>query len=338
MTAKLRAGLVGLGSMGRHHARVLSTTPDVELVAVADSDPGQLAVASHAGPAIYRSVEDVIHAGVDMCVVAVPTRHHEPVCLALAEAGIHTLVEKPIAPDLESGRRIADAFASRGLIGAVGHIERFNPALQSLRARLETGDLGDVYQVATRRQGPFPARIADIGVVMDLASHDIDITSWITQEPIRTVFAQVAHKSGRLHEDLVAAVAGLEDGTVCNYLVNWLSPFKERVITVTGERGCFIADTLTADLTFYANGQIQMEWEQISMFRGVSEGDMVRYAIPKPEPLRTEIESFRNAVLGKGNDVVTMQEGVAVVRVAEALLASAHTGQAATVEVEFEST
>jgi predicted dehydrogenase len=320
----LRAGLIGLGMMGRHHARVLRSLDGVELVAVADptGDPHHVA----GSLPVLGSVEELIAAGVDYCVAAVPTAFHEEVGMVLAEAGVHTLVEKPLAQDTPAAARLAEAFESRGLVGAVGHIERFNPALQSLRARLEHGDLGDVYQVVTRRQGPFPARISDVGVVKDLATHDIDLTAWVTQQPYRSVSARTAFKSGRAHEDLVAAVGLLADGTVTNHLVNWLSPMKERVTIVTGERGAFVADTLTADLTFFANGIVPTTWEGIASFRGVSEGDMVRYAFPKPEPLRTEHEAFRDAVLGKSTEVVTMRQGLATVAVAEAVLEAATTG------------
>ena len=239
---------------------------------------------------------------------------------------MHALIEKPLAQDTPAAQQLADAFETAGLVGAVGHIERYNPALQSARQRLEAGELGRVYQVITRRQGPFPARIADVGVVKDLATHDIDLTAWVTQQPYTSVSARTAYKSGREHEDLVAAVGQLADDTVTNHLVNWLSPFKERLTVITGEKGAFIADTLTADLTFHANGNIEAEWDEIARFRGVSEGDMVRYAIAKPEPLRTEHEQFRDAVLGKPADIVTMAQGLQTVRVAEAMIESANTG------------
>ena len=320
----LRAGLIGLGMMGRHHARVLGSLDDVELVAVADPGGDPHGVAG--GRPLLSSVEELIAQGIDYCMVAVPTVFHEPVGLALAAAGVHAMIEKPLAQDSPAALRLTEAFEGAGLVGAVGHIERYNPALQSLRARLAHGELGDVYQVVTRRQGPFPARIADVGVVKDLATHDIDLTAWVTQQPFVSVAARTAFKSGREHEDLVAVVGQLADGTVTSHLVNWLSPLKERVTIVTGEKGAFVADTLTADLTFFANGLVPTTWDAIAKFRGVSEGDMVRFAIPKPEPLRVEHEAFRDAVLGKDSDVVTMRQGLATVAVAEAVLESARTG------------
>lgn len=324
--SNLRAGLIGLGMMGRHHARVLGSLDGVDLVAVADAggDPHGVAGASP----VLSSVDALIARGLDYCVVAVPTIHHEAIGLALAGAGVHALVEKPLAPDIEAAKRLTLAFESAGLIGAVGHIERYNPALQDARRRLESGDLGKVYQVATRRQGPFPARIADVGVVKDLATHDIDLTSWVTQRPFVSVAAYTAFRSGREHEDLVSATGLLDGGVVTNHLVNWLSPFKERTTVITGEKGAFVADTLTADLTFHANGRVETTWADVARFRGVSEGDVVRYAIAKPEPLRTEHEQFRDAVLGKASGIVTMREGWATVNVAEAMIVSAREGHA----------
>lgn len=330
MAATLRAGLIGLGMMGRHHARLLSSLEGVELVAVADAGGDPHGVAG--GRPLVASVEDLIAVGIDYCVVAVPTAFHEEVGLALAAAGVHALVEKPLAADVASAARLADAFEAAGLVGAVGHIERYNPALQQARARLAAGDLGEVFQIATRRQGPFPARIADVGVVKDLATHDIDLTAWVSGQDYVSVSAHTAHRSGREHEDLVSVTGMLSAGTVANHLVNWLSPMKERVTVITGDRGTFIADTLNADLTFFANGTVATEWEDVARFRGVSEGDIVRFAFPKPEPLRTEHEAFRDAVSGKDADVVTMSQGLATVTVAVALLESARSG--ATVPLE----
>ncbi|MEZ0106732.1 UDP-N-acetylglucosamine 3-dehydrogenase [Catenulispora sp. EB89] len=331
---KLRAGLIGLGMMGRHHARVLGSLDGVELVAIAD--PGGDAHGVANGRQVLGNVEELIAAGIDFAVVAVPTVFHTEIGLALAEAGVHTLIEKPLAPDVNSATQLAETFERAGLVGAVGHIERFNPSLQNLRKRLEHGELGEVFQVVTRRQGPFPNRIADVGVVKDLATHDIDSTAWVTRQPYTSISAHTAYRSGREHEDLIAMTGRLADGTVVNHLVNWLSPMKERVTIVTGEKGCFVADTLAADLTFYANASAPTipTWEAMQAFRGVSEGDMVRFAIPKPEPLRTELEAFRDAVLdvdGGRERVVSMRQGLQVVRVAEAALDSAAKG--ATVEL-----
>jgi len=323
--AALRAGLLGVGMMGRHHARVLREIDGVELVAIADPGGDPHGVAGEL--TVLPDIESLIAMGIDIAVVAVPTRFHEDAALKLAAAGVHTLVEKPIAETVEAGQRMVDAFDAAGLVGAVGHIERFNPALQQLRKRIAAGDLGEVFQIATRRQGPFPSRIADVGVGKDLGSHDIDLTAWVAQSTYSTVFAQTALKSGREYEDMIIASGRLANGIIVNHVVNWLSPMKERVTIVTGETGTFVADTSTGDLTFYANGTFPLEWESVTAFRGVSEGDVTRYAFPKREPLRVEHEAFRDAVLGLPSEIVTMQQGQRTLAVVEGVIESARTGQ-----------
>ena len=313
--------------MGRHHARVLGSLDGVELVAVCDPMGDAHNVVG--GRPVFTKVSDLIAAGIDYAMVAAPTAFHEELALELAAAGIHALIEKPLAVDTPAAKRIQEAFAAKGLVGAVGHIERYNPALQQLRARLDAGELGAVYQIATRRQGPFPSRIADVGVIKDLATHDIDSTAWVARSKFISVSAQTAHKSGRPHEDMVAAIGKLENGIITNHLVNWLTPFKERLTIVTGERGALVADTLTADLTFYANASVDTQWDSVAAFRGVSEGDVIRYAFAKPEPLRTEHEAFRDAVLGLPGAVeriVTMEQGLATVAVASAMIDSSKNG------------
>ena len=325
MSKKLRAGLVGLGMMGRHHARVLSSLTDVELVAVCDpmGDPHKAA----GDRTVLKTVKELIDTGIDYAMIAAPTAFHEELALELAAAGIHAMVEKPLAIDTQSAEKITAAFKTKGLVGAVGHIERYNPALQQLRMRLEKGELGEVYQIATRRQGPFPARIADVGVIKDLATHDIDLTAWVASSKFTSISARTAHKSGRPHEDLVAATGLLANGIITSHLVNWLTPFKERLTIVTGERGTLVADTLTADLTLYTNASVATQWDSVSAFRGVSEGEVVRYAFPKIEPLLVEHESFRDAVLGlpgATEKIVTMEQGLATVAVAQAMIESAN--------------
>jgi len=319
----LRAGLIGMGVMGNNHARTLAALEGVEFVGVIDP---ACAGDSVAGVPIGAEVQDLLKLGLDYVVIATPTALHEEVGLELVNRGVHALIEKPLAPNVAEARSLAEAFASAGLVGAVGHIERYNASLQEARRRIAEGQLGRILQVATRRQGPFPARIADVGVVMDLGTHDIDLTAWVTGEQYSQVSAVTAYRTGREHEDMVSVSARLSGGAIASHLVNWLSPFKERTVVITGEEGAFVADTLTADLTFHANGLSPVQWDEMTAFRGVQLGDVVRYAIDRPEPLRLEHEAFRDAVLGRGDSIVTLEEGLRVVEVAEAILASAQRG------------
>ena len=316
----LRAGVVGLGVMGRHHSRVLGSLSGVDFVGV--FDPAESVPDHIEGAGVTRDLDAFLALGLDYCVVAAPTIHHLELGRELAKRGIHALIEKPVASDSAAAEELSTLFANAGLVGGVGHIERYNPALQSMRKRIEDGFLGEIYQMATRRQGPFPGRIADVGVIKDLATHDIDLTAWVSQQSYVSVNARTAHRSGRAHEDMVVAIGTLSKGTIASHTVNWLSPFKERTTVATGEKGALVADTLTADLTYFQNGVVQSSWDRVSTFRGVSEGDVTRYALDRKEPLLAEHEAFRDAVLtGVTDEIVTLAEGTKTVVIAEKFVA-----------------
>jgi predicted dehydrogenase len=303
----LRAGVLGLGEMGRHHVRVLDELDGVEVAGIADPQGDRFGCAP--GLPCVHGLDGMLRRGIDLCVVAVPTADHAAAALRLAAEGIPALVEKPLAADSCEARAIADAFAAAGVVAGVGHIERYNPAMRELRRRVAAGELGAVYQVATRRQGPFPDRIRDVGVVLDLATHDLDLAAWIAGSAYAAVSARAAQPKGRIHEDLVAITGTLADGTVTNHLVNWISPAGERVVAVTGEAGCLIADTIAPSLQ-----------------RITPDGATTTVPHARTEPLRAQLSAFRDAVLGRGRDIVSLEEGLVAVEVAEACIESAAKG------------
>jgi len=242
----------------------------------------------------------------------------------MAARGAHLLIEKPLAATSAEAREIIDVVSGAGVRAAVGHVERFNPALLELRRRFD--ELGEVLLIRTERVGPFPDRIKDVGVVKDLGTHDLDLVRWLGQSPVASLAAQTGHVMGREHEDLVLVAGRLASGVAFSCNVDWISPTKVRRTRVLGERGMFEADTLTADLTLYRNGDHRTApWLQQQ--RGVTEGDMTRFAIPKPEPLGSELREVLAMVRGEDSGVVTLDEGLETVRVAEAVLESALTGE-----------
>lgn len=330
--APLRAAVLGLGMMGRHHARILQALPGVVLAGAVDA-AGDRHGAVRDPELVFLSLEQLLDAtAIDMAVIALPTEEHLPAALALADAGVHMLIEKPLAASSPEAAQIIAAIERRGLAAAVGHVERFNPSLMALRERLLAGQLGDVFLVATERVGPFPERIRDVGVVKDLATHDLDIVRWVADAPIATVAAQTAHRTGRPHEDLVLVTGRLASDVPFNTIVDWLTPTKTRRTRVLGDRGMLVAETVTADLTFYENGRVTSDWTSTQALRGVSEGDATRYALARSEPLRTELEAFRDLVAGDPDaPVVTLAQGLAALQTAEAVLESARSRQ--TVEV-----
>jgi len=191
--------VAGCGVMGRNHLRVLSDLVGTELGAVSDQDPKTVAAVSqkYGVPGFASWREMLAQGGLDALVVAVPTRSHCEVGVAALERGLHVLVEKPIAYTLEEGRALVEAARRANKLLAVGHIERFNPAVRELRRRVAAGELGRVFQIHARRQGAFPARIRDVGVVIDLATHDLDVMSDVVRSHVERVYAETGGLSGR---------------------------------------------------------------------------------------------------------------------------------------------
>ena len=326
----LRVGVAGLGAMGRHHARVWSEIADVELVAVADTDRAAVErVTRDRTFKGYGDIDEMLDAEkLDALSVAVPTSLHERVAVSAMERGVAVLIEKPLAGDTESARNIAAAAARAGVVATVGHIERYNPAVLELERRLQTAPLGRIFQVKSRRTGPMAVRIRDVGVTVDLATHDIDLMLHLVASPIVRVYAETAQRVHSTHEDLLTGLFRFENDVVGLLDINWLTPTKIRELSVAGEAGMFVVDYLTQDLLFYENSSLDPHFDQIARVSGVSEGNMIRFAIQRTEPLRAELEAFVAAVRGEAPVVVSLAEGLAAVEVAELCLRSAAEGRA----------
>jgi predicted dehydrogenase len=314
--------------IGRHHARLLQTSPRVEFAGAVDPAGDRFGVVSDPDR-IFASVDELLRKGSpEFAIVAVPTEEHLGTVRELAAEGVHVLVEKPLAASAAEGRALIDACNTAGVRGAVGHVERFNPALLALRQKAHIeGQLGQIFLIATERIGPFPDRIRDVGVIKDLATHDLDLVHWLGGAPVERVTAEIQHRMGREHEDMVLATGRLENAISFNCIVDWLSPTKVRRTRVLGEGGMLVADTLTSDLSFYKNGSVTSDWSAAQALRGVSEGDMTRYALARREPLLVELETFCDLVAGDDDaPVVTLAQGYETVVVAEAALESAQAG------------
>ena len=320
----IRVAVIGVGAMGRNHARVYADIPDVELVGLADIDQETVeSVARRYGCSAYvncrRMLEELAP---DAVSVAVPTVDHFSVANEALELGIHVLVEKPLSLTIEEGLSLINQAELAGVELMVGHIERFNPAILALKARLARGELGRVFQIDARRQGPFPARIKDVGVVFDLAVHDLDIMRYVTGVEINRVCAETERRIHSSREDLLSALVRLEDGCVGTLIINWLTPTKIRELCVIGERGMFRVDYLTQDLYFFENSAVPSEDWHLRVLRGVSEGRMIRHVVAKKEPLRVELETFLAAVRGEIASPVTGLDGLYALELARAVVTS----------------
>ena len=317
--------VVGVGAIGRNHARILADLSGVRLAGVVDADiEAARAIAARYGVRAYASCEDLLQeTQADAAVVAVPTAWHESISCSLMQRGIHVLVEKPIAPDLAAADRIIECAAANKTVLGVGHVERFNPAVLALKQKLNQGDLGRIFHIEARRQGPFPSRIQDVGVVIDLAVHDLDLIRFVCAREIEDVAAITARRVHESHEDFVRATLRIADGVVGTLTIDWLTPTKIRELFVTGERGMFRVDLLTQDLFFFENAAVpDIEWNSLEVLRGISEGRMIRYVVAKKEPLRAELEAFCQSIRERTAPPVGGVDGRFAVALARALIDS----------------
>jgi predicted dehydrogenase len=311
--------------MGINHARVNWEIPEAELVGIADENEALAsAVAKKYSTRAFTNYERLLdETQPDAVTLAVPTIFHHEIALKIIDRGIPLLIEKPIAFTLKEGQSIIDAARRNNVKLMIGHIERFNPAIIALKEQIENDELGRIFQMDAHRQGPFPARIADVGVVIDLAVHDLDIMRFVSQKEVIRVYAETEKHIHSKYEDLLTGLVRLSDGIIGTLTINWLTPTKIREFIVTGERGLFRCDYLTQDLYFFENPITHgSEWDNLRVLRGVREGKMIRHTIAKREPLRSEQEAFINAVVKDEPVPITGEDGLKALALAQTIVQS----------------
>jgi UDP-N-acetylglucosamine 3-dehydrogenase len=325
---ELRLGLAGLGSMGRNHLRVLSARTDLVLAAVADPVAAALAdaTAQTGAQGFAEPLAMIAEAELDALVIAAPTTAHVPLALAAIERGIAILVEKPLAATIEEAMQIVVAARAVGVPVQVGHVERFNPAVLELGRLIDDGWLSTVYSIASRRAGPFPARIRDVGVTVDLATHDVDILSWIAGERPSRVYAETAQRIHATNEDLLFGLLHFPSGATGMLDVNWLTPAKRRQLIVVGEEGMFELDYLTQRLTF-TRATDTTNPRLIGGYAPTFEGEVLELPVASTEPLAGEIEAFVSVIRNGGRPVVDAEDGLWAVAIATSLLDAAADGR-----------
>src|SRR5215475_8036405 len=297
----LRVGVIGAGIMGSNHARVLAGLPDVELAGVVDPLPAHRARATDiANCRTFDTLEALIAQGIDAAIIAAPTHVHREIALSCIARDIHVLVEKPIASSVEEGRDIVDAARRAGVTLMVGHVERFNPAVAAIKQAL-SGE--DILSIAITRVGPFPPRMSNVGVVIDLAVHDIDLIRWFTESDIVEVQPQLSSAVAE-REDIALLQFRTESGVLAHINTNWLTPFKARNVTVATRQKYIMGDLLTRQVT------------ECFGFKPDGSYSMRHLPVGHDEPLRAELIAFLNAVRSGSAPAVTGDEGVASLEIA----------------------
>ncbi|UYO38969.1 Gfo/Idh/MocA family oxidoreductase [Rhodopseudomonas palustris] len=300
-TPSLRIGVIGAGVMGTNHGRVLAGLPGVTLVGIVDPMPEHRDRAIELiGCKTFATLDELLLAGVDAVTIAAPTHLHHEVALTCIGRGIHVLVEKPIASTVAEGREIVAAAEKAGVTLMVGHVERFNPAVAAIKQAIRDED---ILSIGITRVGPFPPRMSNVGVVIDLAVHDIDLIRWFTDSEITEVQPQLSSAIAE-REDIALLQFRTASGVLAHINTNWLTPFKARTVTVATRGKYVMGDLLTRQVTecfgFKADGSYSMR----------------HLPVGHDEPLRAELIGFINAVRAKLPPPVTGEEGVASLEIA----------------------
>jgi UDP-N-acetylglucosamine 3-dehydrogenase len=293
----MKVGVVGVGNMGQNHARIYSGLKDCDLVGVADADVVRVEqVAGAYRTKAFIDYKDLMREGVEAVSIAVPTSMHFKVASFFLNEGVDCLVEKPITPSLEEGKALVEIARKNGRKLMVGHIERFNPAVQKLKSIIDEDLLGKVLIISTRRVGPYSPRVNDVGIIVDLATHDIDVSRYLTgKEPI-----SIYSKHGTIKhsmEDHAIILLDFGDSAAC-IEVNWFTPHKVRTAVITGTGGIAYMDYIEQSLTVY-NSEWKMEPK-----------------VEKEEPLKKELAHFVDCVAHNKEPLVNGEEGLKTLEVA----------------------
>ncbi|MFQ6056566.1 MAG: UDP-N-acetylglucosamine 3-dehydrogenase [Methanosarcinales archaeon] len=294
----MRVGIIGVGMMGQNHARIYSEMKGIELVGVSDINKDRVKeIAQYYHTTPYTNHIELLKQDLDAVSIVVPTTLHKTIALDVIEYGTNLFVEKPIADTPENADAIIEAANNAGLKLMVGHIERFNPAVIKLKEIIEKGLLGKIVSISARRVGPFNPRIRDVGIIIDLGVHDIDVMSYLYNKKVSKVYA-VAGNGRHPFEDRASIILYLDDGCAGMIETNWLTPHKVRKLNVVGMEGVAYLDYLEQSLELY------------------SEKCTKKVKIEKKEPLKNELEHFIEVVSNGNQPLVKGEDGKRALQIA----------------------
>lgn len=325
---KINVAVIGTGIMGKNHARVYSKIDDVNLVAICDVNEDANGIAAEFNANYYKDYKEMLKKEkVDAVSICVPTKLHKQVAIDAIENKINVLVEKPIATTTEEAKEIIGAAEKNKVKLMIGHIERFNPVIVELKKRVENNELGKVFLVKSERFSPFPKRVVDVGVTIDLSVHDIDVMQHLLGSKVKSVYSVNSQKIHSKHEDLMMSIIKFSDNTAGITSCNWITPKIVRDLVLIGEKGMFKADYLKQELSFFKNEFVDkyIDWEHRNL--NIIEGNVMEIKIEKKEPLRNELEAFISCIQKDEKPQVTGQDGLESLNVALKFLESARTNE-----------
>lgn len=305
----MRIGVIGVGKMGHNHARIFSEMKKVNLVGIADVNEALVREAAEEFKTTpYANYQDLLAQNLDAVSIVVPTTLHKPVAIDALNAGCHILVEKPISDTVENGVDMIRAANKAGKKLLVGHIERFNPAVDILKEIIEDQVLGDVVSISSKRVGPYCPRITDSGIILDLAPHDIDVISYLYGDRVREVYA-VAGKAFHAYEDHASLMLKFRRGNAGVIETSWLPPHRVRKLNVVGNAGVATLDFIEQKVIVY-----DKNWAREAN-------------VDRQEPLRNELEYFVKMAANGDGPLVTGEDSLHALSVALTAIKSYHSGR-----------
>jgi len=315
----VRVGVVGVGSMGQNHARVYSEI--AELVGVVDADPAVgKTVAERTKAPYFPSVKGLVRAGAEAVSVAVPTNLHAKVAIELIDAGVHVLVEKPVAATVGEATRIAKRAREAGVVLAAGHIERHNPVVAFAKSALEMGEFGDLITASARRVSNFPDRVRDVGVILDLGIHDVDVLRYLVGKPVDSVYASGGRRLHATFEDHATVLLNFANGVNGFVEVSWLTPMKVRKFALTCLKNFVEVDY--TDQSVQISSSTLVKYDPSDLYQLSFHLDTRHVAVQKEEPLKRELRDFLAAVAEKREPLVSGEDAIQTLRVCEAAVRS----------------
>jgi len=326
--AKLNVAVIGVGNMGKHHARVYSELSDVELVAVVDSKArvGK-AIANKFKCNYYRNSNQLFqNEELNAVSIAVPTSLHKKLAIACIGKGIAVLIEKPIADTVKSAHEIINKGKKHRVAVCVGHIERFNPVIQKLKKYISRGKFGRIISISSKRVGLFPSQIQDTDVIIDLAVHDIDICNYLLGMTPSTVNARAGKALNSKRFDYADILLGY-NGIDVNIQVNWITPVKVRELALTGTKGYAELNYLTQTLRIYKS-RYRTKFDSYGDYIvNFSKPDTEELNLAGEEPLKLEIENFIEHLRNNKKNIVSAPEGLDALTTALRAIRSAERNQ-----------
>lgn len=303
----MKVGIIGFGVMGKNHYRVISNMQHHEVIGV--YDPRRK---NQDSDFFAESLSELLLRNLDACVVAVPPSANLEIVKSLANRNVPLLIEKPLATSWSLACEIAGFYPRREAYVVVGYVERFNPVVQKAKQLLESNFLGRIFDISFLRVGYLGTRVPEVGVEIDLLCHDIDLMSFLTNgRPILNGQAFASSFSRDSITDNALFACKLEGGIQCNLKANWLSPFKKREITITGQKGVLQLNTIEQELIYYENGSTISTWDQLTSVRGFDQGSVTKFALDKEEPLKIQFNEFvRGASTGISTDCARPEDAI----------------------------